>query len=406
MNSGDFDFLVFSAAEPPPPSITATPLDSVERNAVILDWTLADSDSQVDVNSVKVFIDDQDVSDGVTADKTDTGATVHLDISGQEFTPGNHSWRLEFSDNSDPVKTVTGQGTLRVNPFPIDQVFTIEAEDFNYSEDKFNGGLYNPQAGVDGLDVNVMPYYGGAYSGLSAIEGIDFNNDDALDQDDYPRDEVDISGNPFDDLNEVDTSATTGQRYNVERGPFEVTQNFRIGWVNIPDWQNYTRDFPDGAFNVWAGMSFGGRGPNDIRATMDLVTSDPTQPDQTVESMGAFNSPGSGGWGRNELVPLRDGNGDMVTANMGGVETVRVNLDSGDFDYLLFIPATTPVERPQITKVQVNGDGTITIEWTGGGTLQATTDLVNGPWQDVTDISPYTFTPDPGVPMMFGRIKL
>ncbi len=67
------------------------------------------------------------------------------------------------------------------------------------------------------------------------------------------------------------------------------------------------------------------------------------------------------------------------------------------------IAPTTVVPKPVIT-VTKNTDGTITISWTNGGTLQAATNIL-GPWQDVTSTSPYTFTPEAGVPYMFGRIK-
>ena len=53
-------------------------------------------------------------------------------------------------------------------------VFVIEAEDFNYSDDGVTGGKTNPQKGTAGKDVNVMPYDGGAYDGLSAVEGVDY----------------------------------------------------------------------------------------------------------------------------------------------------------------------------------------------------------------------------------------
>jgi hypothetical protein len=47
--------------------------------------------------------------------------------------------------------------------------------------------------------------------------------------------------------------------------------------------------------------------------------------------------------------------------------------------------------------------GSLTIEWTGGGTLQAAP-AVTGPWQDVPGAaSPYTFNPTAAA--LFGRIK-
>lgn len=62
-------------------------------------------------------------------------------------------------------------------------------------------------------------------------------------------------------------------------------------------------------------------------------------------------------------------------------------------------------QEPRFTAWRINANGTITIEWTGGGTLQTAPSLQPGAqWQDVTGaISPYTFTPSQK--MQFGRIK-
>jgi hypothetical protein len=57
----------------------------------------------------------------------------------------------------------------------------------------------------------------------------------------------------------------------------------------------------------------------------------------------------------------------------------------------------------RFTKTTRNADGSITIEWTGGGTLQAA-GAVTGPWQDVAGAtSPYTFRPTTAT--LFGRVK-
>ncbi|MDH7504077.1 MAG: hypothetical protein QHJ82_15375, partial [Verrucomicrobiota bacterium] len=60
---------------------------------------------------------------------------------------------------------------------------------------------------------------------------------------------------------------------------------------------------------------------------------------------------------------------------------------------------------PQFTSIKVNANGTITVEWTGGGTLEVTTSLTPPvQWMAVPGAtSPYTFMPTEK--MMFGRIK-
>jgi len=60
----------------------------------------------------------------------------------------------------------------------------------------------------------------------------------------------------------------------------------------------------------------------------------------------------------------------------------------------------------KFTKITVNANGTITVEWTGGGTLEATPSLDPGKvnWQPVPGAtSPFTFAPTEK--MLFGRIK-
>ena len=64
-------------------------------------------------------------------------------------------------------------------------------------------------------------------------------------------------------------------------------------------------------------------------------------------------------------------------------------------------PATA--STPVLIHIRLNGDGTITLEWNGGGTLQAAPTVL-GAWQDVTSAaSPYTFTP--ALPALFVRVR-
>mgnify|MGYP003574996322 CR=1 FL=1 len=399
LGSGDFDFLIFSPAAPPPPYVNSAPIDSVEPDAVVLDWTIKDTDIQANASSVKVFIDGEDVTSKATSTKADGITTVHLDMTGTPLPGGSRSWRLTFNDNNATPGSHSGEGTFVVVPFDVPGIFVIEAEDFNYSLDGITGGLTNPKAGEVGQDVNVMPYEGGAYDTLSAVEGVDYNNEDGLDSDSY-RTELDALGE-----NEVNITASNGQRYSNTRGAFDVVSNYRIGWVAGTDWQNYTRNFPTNSYNVWAALSFDGRAPGLLTGSLHLVTSDPAQPGQTTDQLGTFNAPGSGGWGRNELVVMQDASGETARVDLGGVKTVRFNLGSGDFDYLLFVPAGDAPADLRFTSVTRNANGSITVAWEGGGTLEAAA-TVTGPWAPVTGAnSPYTFTPAANQPMMFARIR-
>lgn len=74
--------------------------------------------------------------------------------------------------------------------------------------------------------------------------------------------------------------------------------------------------------------------------------------------------------------------------------------------YRNFSDTVEATAAPEFTKVTRNANGSITVEWTGGGTLQTATSLTKPiTWTPVSGAtSPYTFTPPAGVPMLFGRI--
>jgi hypothetical protein len=373
--SGDYNALILSAAPPPPPALASVTSDSSKRNEVVIDWTLQDTDTKVNASTVKLSFNGQDYMSKATATKTDTGATIHLDLTGTMFASGELPWVLTFSDTSTPPQNVTATGKYVVNPYPTDGTFVIEAEDYNY-----DNGKTNPQSGTAGMDINVMPYSGGAYDSLLGIYNVDYSNNDGNDSDAYRHEDIPV---PDTNPHHVDIAPSNGNRYSNDRGIFTTDNNWRIGWVDTADWCNYTRSFPKNDYNVWAALSYGDTAAGRLRGTLYMVTSDATQPNQTTQVMGTFNAPGSGGWGRNELVPMKDTSGSIVKVTMDGAKTVRFNMDSGDFDYLLFVPATAVVvNKPQFTKINLSG-ANITIEWTGGGTL-ISSDTVNGTYSPVS----------------------
>jgi len=395
--SGDYDYLVFVPMGAPPltPTVKFATLDSCKRNEVTLDWSIVNMDTTVNVSTIKVEVNGTDVTAKASISANAGGAFVHLDDRGTMYTAGEAPWKVSFLDSQGTA--CSGSGTFNVNCYPAEGAFVIEAEDFNYAVDGV-GGKTNPQKGVTGLDVDVMPYLGDAYKGLDAINGVDYNSTDGRDAQDY---RAPLNVDPHQN---VQIQLNQDNRYAMDRGTYNVTVNYKIGWAGPGKWDNYTRTFPANNYEVWAALAYDGRGPHQLSGSLDMVTSDPSQTGQTTSPLGVFDAPGSGGWGRNELVPMKDAVGGTIkTVQLGGVQTVRYNQPSGDFDYLVFVPAGAA--KPRFTACRINADGTITIEWTGGGTLEVAPSLQPGvQWTPVpTAISPYTFTPTGK--MQFGRIK-
>ena len=356
-------------------AILTFPQDDVKRDAVVLQWLLSDGATKININTIALSLDGSPAPGAkVTITQTASGATLDFDDTGNLWSSGEHTWSLSFSDSSLPPVSVTNSGKFIVNPYPTEGTFVIEAEDFNYESGKFN-----PQKGVADLDVDVMPYLGNAYDGLNATALVDYNGDDGNDSDLY-RTELDATGS-----NAVNIISNTGGRWGTDRGIFTMTTSYRLGWVGGGEWENYTRTFPRTNYNVWAALSRDTRDPNIVGGTLQLVAGNPTTTNQTTYPYGTILAPGTGGWGRNMLLPVKTAAGTLATVRMDGQQTIRFTHGAGgDFDYLLFVPTGSPLNvPPTITGITRNGSN-VTVTWVGGGTLYTSPNL-NGPWTSTND---------------------
>jgi hypothetical protein len=223
-----------------------------------------------------------------------------------------------------------------------------------------------------------MPYTGTAYSGLGAVLGVDYQNNDGLDSFPY-RPALTIN---------VGANANMDQTGDTDRGTWSVTTNYKIGWVDSADWQDYTRTFPAGSFQVWAALSYDDLGGADrLSGKLELVASGVGTTNQTLTELGTFDAPGTGGWGINALVPLKDSSGNIAVVSLGGTQTLRYSPSSGDTDYFMLVPSTAP---PPLRFNPPNLSGsTVNISWIGTGTLQEASALTGSPndWQPVGGVT-------------------
>ncbi len=311
-------------------------------------------------------------------------ASVQLTVDGTAVTPTvikaggelkvSYTPTTPWADGLHPVVLTFGDRTVswsfRTTSALKTPVFFIEAEDFD-----------NNGAGL--AEASQMPYAGGAYAGLKAIVGTDYQRGDGPDSPLYRH-----------GVNPRVSMDRTGDR---TRGVGDIKVNYKLGWIGSGQWYNYTRDLPAGKYNLYGGFSHGDTGAI-VGGALSKVSGGTETP------LGVFEGPAPGGWGNNALVPLKTApGGDPAVLDLGGPTTLRVAPNNGDWDFMLLVPAVTEAPPPQFTGIRLNPDRTITIEWTGGGTLQAAPS-VTGPWVDVTGAtSPFTFTPTQQ--MQFGRIR-
>lgn len=220
----------------------------------------------------------------------------------------------------------------------------------------------------------------GAYTNLDAVLNVDYVNTDGLDSNSYRKGPNFTAGR-----NVNNDGPLTGDNSNNLRGDWSVTSNYKIGWVGTGEWMNYTRTFPAGDYNVYAGLSHGEQLANQLSASLATVAGDVTTTNQTATVVGTFSGTGTGGWGSNDLIPLMNG-GSMATVSLSGTQTVRFNLGSGDYDFLLLYPAGGGGGGESLS-YSVSG-GQITVTAPAGYTLQKSTSVTGSAWNAVA--SPHT----------------
>jgi hypothetical protein len=307
-----------------------------------------------------------------------------------DWSVGQHAVSLVLGD-----RTVDWTFTVPTNPMPSVPTFDIEAEDYD------TGGGQS-QAAAD-----QMPYAGGAYKGLDAVLGVDYQRADQASGEIYRSPSMAVHTPAF-----INADFSRGDGAN----PY----NFRLGYIDPGQWYNYTRTFPDGTYNVYAGISSGNAAgsAHGEYAQLQMVTAGQGTTNQTVQTLGTFDAPATGTWGLNTLVPLKDANGNLASVALSGKQTLRYNLPlsetnvvgsvtnvtpagAGDWDFMVFVPATA--QGPTITGVQLSGTNLI-ITWTGGGTLQSATSVI-GPWSDVAGASSPYSADTTAASMTFYRIR-
>src|SRR5260370_7451233 len=97
---------------------------------------------------------------------------------------------------------------------------------------------------------------------------------------------------------------------------------------------------------------------------------------------------------------MRNAAGCVVVIHLDGATSLRYNADSGDSDYLTFVPAVQLTGTAgTITGIKYNGDGTGTITLTGAGELCVAHNLTGPSITHFGAPNPLTFPPHPPPPL-------
>lgn len=237
-------------------------------------------------------------------ENTATQAVVRLTAGQRYFVEGRHKF---FGSDERYAVGWTSYGRDNI---------VIEGEDYDY-----DGGKHVSLA-------SVMPYFGGAYSNLAGIRGIDFG----------ARGEIDPaeSYRPFRGLF---YGAVVNDPF---RGAWSVTNDFAAGAIlGTNEWRNYTRDFPPGRYRVFARLNASPDLPNKL--SLHQVTAGAGTKSQTLLKLGEFNLPRDFGRGAWRTAPLLNALNQPVAVDLAGEQTFRAVGPEGLFvalglNFLVFVP--------------------------------------------------------------------
>lgn len=303
--------------------------------------------------------------------------TSQLQINGNEQTWNVSLTTLQANSVYKGEVLVRGSsggsisGLLSFDTFATDN-FTFEAEDWNFDNGEF---INNPI-----LDFGANSYF--AKGELTDTEGIDFHELSV----EFDPANVDPWRFPFVNMPNTVLNNNEAGRSKYEAAP---DADFDVNATQADEWLNYTRNFSTGEANLYLRANGGG-----YEVQLDRVTSNASQPDQTIEKLGSFKSLGGGGY---NYIALTDDSGRLAEMELNGEMTLRATILSGApaLNFFMVTPAVEVVDpnpTPVDTVLSVSSIGNqITISWAEGGTLESVADLGSGTWNAVNGASsPYT----------------
>ena len=199
----------------------------------------------------------------------------------------------------------------------IAPAYTFEGEDFNYGSGNF---FDNPQTN--------------AYSGFDGSAEVDFHNNTSGSSGNVNYNRY---GLPGENANDVPRANHIGE------------SDYDLGNTSGGNWGNYTRTYPAGVYNIFVRASRGNSGTVTDSGNISLVTSDRTQPGQTLQQLGTFNVPSTGNWQKYAWEPVMNAGGTLARFVADGtVRTLRLTFDNaGDnVNYVMLMPADLSVNPP------------------------------------------------------------
>ena len=251
--------------------------------------------------------------------------------------------KLEANRNYNAFFEVTDAGGITTREHSDFDTFTgsvlvIESEDYNFSGGFIDKSLPIAEGGGPQSD---------SYANQAGVQGVDFNDTRTA-----PRSQEAPWRNQ-DAVRMERTLDLVRSKYVAAGGAAAEVYDYVVGDIDTGEWLNYTRTVPPGSYEVYLRQALINMEAGE--SVLEQVTSEPTQPNQTVKTLGSFLGTLSGFTFRN--TPLTDGSGNKTVVRFNGMTTLRVRQVTADTEskqrrqnYLALVPvADAGTQRAAVT---------------------------------------------------------
>jgi hypothetical protein len=248
------------------------------------------------------------------------------------------------------LRVVDSDGVIRTEPVWFDTFLasnrTIELEDYNFDAGQF---FNSPERTAEGSGL-----WENSYVDRQGVRDTDFSETRTT------PNGGDTMYRTHDAIRMQHTMDQHRPEYNNDFGVYD----YDVGDIAAGEWMNYTRNFTAGWYEVYLREAIVGFAT--AESVLEQVTSDPTQPGQTVKVLGSFLGTTSGFSFRSW--PLTDGTGqNVVPLRLSGNVTLRLRQVTPDvsgsvryLNYLLFLPVQGPsILRAAVASVSPGNNDTV-----------------------------------------------
>jgi hypothetical protein len=315
----------------------------------------ASSANGINTSGIRVAVNGVDVTPSLAIGGTANNRTVSYTSLPINSTLINNA---PINTASFSIQVTDASGIVTSNKVTYDSFsstnFVVEAEDYDFAVDPFSGpgGLFidNPRYAFEAAS--------DTYWQRQGQPPVDYNDGGGANQPHVYRGAFDLPATEF--ANGVGQNGGNSVGEMMRQKVLDALalnpaiRDVDLGFFDGGNWQNYTRTYPSGIYNVYGRLAAGADGRS---ATLGIVTSGWGTTTQTTNTLGTFTFANTGGWQSYSWVPLRDLNGNLVRVDLGGTtNTLRLMANSGgggNQNFFMLVTANTNL--PMINGIYPNG---------------------------------------------------